>query len=137
MKYLEPILVFALIASICVFVYVKEFPKDNIKTQTKEIVKLETKVKYVRDTVTRIELRLKKAKAIHDTVEIVKEQDTLIKFLTIENKLQDTLIKRQDTVIVDCEKITAKQKRRERFGFGVGFGLGFVSGVVATKLITR
>lgn len=137
MKYLEPILVFALIVSIGVFVYCKETSKDNTKTQIKEVVRLETKVRHVRDTITRVEIRLKKAKALHDTVTILKEQDTLIKFLKIETIMQDTIIKKQDTIIIDCESLLKKQKRKSKLGFGLGFAAGFATGIATEAIIKK
>ena len=137
MKYLEPILVFSLIISIGAFVYIKEFPKDNIKIKVKEVTKLETKVKYIKDTITRVELRLKKAKAIHDTVEIIKEQDTLIQFLKIETIIQDTIIKKQDTLVIDCENALRKQKNKGKLNFAIGFGIGFGAGVLFGMAIKK
>jgi hypothetical protein len=68
----------------------------------------------IRDTITKLEVRLQKAKEIHDTIEIIKQQDTLIKFLKVEVKVQDTIIKFQDTIIFDCENNVKKEKRNKR-----------------------
>jgi hypothetical protein len=106
MKYL-----LLLIPIIGIIAYYEMKPKD--KAQINDVIKYKNRVVLVKDTITNIEIRLQKAKEIHDTVTIVKEQDTLIKFLTIETKLQDTIIKKQDTIIVNCDEMLKKEKRKK------------------------
>jgi hypothetical protein len=96
-----------------------EMKPHEIK-QINDIIKYKNRVVLVKDTITNVEIRLRKAKEIHDTVTIIKEQDTLIKFLTIETKLQDTIIKKQDTVIVNCDELLKKEKRKKWYYIGGG-----------------
>jgi len=133
MKYLEPILVFTLIIGIGVFVYVKEV-QQPIVPGVKEVIKLKDKLVVVHDTITNLEVRIKKAKAIHDTVTILKEQDTLIKVLKVEVKLQDTIIGKQDTIIIDCNKELKKEKFKKKGAFLLGAGLGFAAGYVIGRI---
>lgn len=132
MKTLELILVGILIIGIFFFVYEKEMkPLDKVREQ--KIVQYKERVVKISDTITQIEVRLKKANEIHDTIEILKQQDTLIKFLKVEVKLQDTIIKKQDTIIFDCNKTLRKTKAKAVIGFGIGFGAGVLFGMTIKK----
>lgn len=117
MKHLQPILLIILIIGVIVFTINK---KSIQNINTKNIIKYKNRVVLVKDTITNVEIRLQKAKEIHDTVTIIKEQDTLIKFLKIETKLQDTIIKKQDTVIVNCDEMLKKEKRKKWYYIGGG-----------------
>lgn len=115
MNKLFVIVLFLLVSTFTGVIGLKMVKKDKHTAIKKEIV-IEYKEKLVpiRDTITRVEFRLQKAKEIHDTIEIIKQQDTLIKFLKVEVKVQDTIIKFQDTIIIDCENNVKKEKRNKR-----------------------
>ena len=113
MKYL-----LLLIPIIGIIAYYEMKPHET--KQINDIIKYKNRVVLVKDTITNVEIRLQKAKEIHDTVTIIKEQDTLIKFLKIETKLQDTIIKKQDTVIVNCDEMLKKEKRKKWYYIGGG-----------------
>jgi len=135
MKYISPV-IFTTIAIIGLFLYYNyEFKEHKLSLQVREVTRLKDKIVMIHDTITNVEVRLKKAKEVHDTVTILKEQDTLIKFLTVETKLQDTVIKKQDTIIVSCQDLLKEQKRKKRIGVVIGTATGFAAGYLVGKYL--
>ena len=103
---------------------ISKFKRKHIDIKKEVVIEYKEKLVPVRDTITKIEVRLKKAKEIHDTITIIKEQDTLIKFLKVEVKVQDTIIKFQDTIINNCEQEVKKEKRKKLVAIGSAILLG-------------
>ena len=95
------------------------FKKQSIETIVikKQIDNYKDYVKEVKDTIYKTEIRLQKAKEIHDTITILKEQDTLIKELKVVVKVQDTIILKQDSIINTCEKEIKVEKRKRRLAY--------------------
>jgi hypothetical protein len=130
MKYFQPILIILLITAICLIAFNKNDMDSKTKIEIRDVKKLKDKIVFVKDTITRIETRLQKAKEIHDTIQIIKEQDTLIKYLNIETRIQDTVILKQDTII---RQLKNKSLKGEIIGFGVGFVVGFLTSKITGK----